>query len=292
MTTADALASLDPATGPTIADLPPTTSSPSLATTSAVVAVRTVRKVVRTPKLVLISTIQAALFLAIFRYVFGGAIGAGRFGVLGAGGVSYIDFLVPGYVVGGALFAGAGAAAGVAQEVEQGFTDRLRSLPVPRVGLLAGRSLADTVVVTWGMAMATVIGFVVGFRIHGGVASAVAAFGLCVVYGFAFSWVFMTIGLVARSAQAAQGISMLVFPLTTVSSAFVPVDTMPGWLQAVAEGQPITVMTNAVRSLVLGGPSVAGLDHGTGYWVALSLLWCLVLVAVFAPAAVACYRES
>ena len=138
----------------------------------------------------------------------------------------------------------------------------------------------------------TAVGFAIGFRIHGSVAQALAAFGLCVVYGFAFTWLFVFIGLVAGNAQAAQGMSLLVFPLTFVSSAYVPVDSMPGWLQPVAEHQPLTIMTNAVRSLALGDPALAGLDHSTGHWVVLSLVWSVGLIAVFAPLAVARYRRT
>jgi ABC-2 type transport system permease protein len=132
----------------------------------------------------------------------------------------------------------------------------------------------------------------VGFRVHGDATEALAAFGLSMVYGFAFTWLFICIGLMAGNAQAAQGMSLLVFPLTFVSSAYVPVDSMPGWMQPVAEHQPITVMVNAVRSLTLGDPALAGLDGSTAHWVTLSLLWSAALVAVFAPLAVARYRRS
>jgi ABC-2 type transport system permease protein len=121
---------------------------------------------------------------------------------------------------------------------------------------------------------------------------ALAAFGLCVVFGFTFMWLFALLGLVAGNAQAAQGLSLLIFPLSFVSSAMVPVDTMPNWMQPIAEHQPITVMTNAVRSLALGDPSLAGLRGSTAHWVVLSLLWSAVLVAVFAPLAVVRFRRS
>ncbi|HEX8804949.1 MAG TPA: ABC transporter permease [Acidimicrobiales bacterium] len=262
---------------------PPERSAGPL-TTAAAVAARTVRKFARTPQLVVVSTVQGAMFLLIFRYVFGGAIETGP--------VPYVDFLVPGYIVTSVLFAGMGTAAGVAEDVEQGFFDRLRSLPVSRTALLAGRAVADTGLVTWGLVVTTAIGFVVGFRIHGSVGQAVAAFALCVVYGFAFTWVFVCIGLLAGNAQAAQGMSLLVFPLTFVSSAYVPVDSMPGWMQPVAEHQPITIMTDAVRALALGDPALAGLDGSIGGTVVLSLVWSAGLVAVFAPIAVARYRRS
>ena len=250
--------------------------------TCAAVAARTIRKFVRTPQLLVLGTIQAALFLLIFRFSFGGAIDTGP--------VPYVDFLVPGYVVASVLFSAASGAAGVAEDVEQGFSDRLRSLPVSRTALLAGRSVADTALLTWGLLVATVIAFLVGFRIDGDVAPALAAFALCVVYGFAFTWPFIFIGSVAGSAQAAQGISMLVFPLTTVSSAYVPIETMPDWLQPFAENQPLTAMTNAVRSLVVDDTVLAG--RTTASWVLLSLGWSVGLVALFAPLAVARYRRS
>jgi ABC-2 type transport system permease protein len=253
-------------------------------TTAWSVALRTARKFLRTPQLVVVGTIQGALFLLIFRYVFGGAIHPGP--------VPYVDFLVPGFLATSMLWAGASASAGVAEDVEQGFFDRLRSLPVSRSALVAGRSLADTGLLTWGLAISTAIAFAVGFRLHGDVLAGLAAFGLCVVYGFAFTWLFVCIGLVAGNAQAAQGMSLLVIPLTFVSSAYVPVDTMPGWLQPFAEHQPITAMTNAVRSLALGGPTLAGLSGTTAHWVVLSLLWSAGLVLVFAPLAVARYHHS
>jgi ABC transporter DrrB family efflux protein len=272
------------AAGPSLLDVvrAPRTAGPLVTATQ--VARRTVRKFMRTPQLLVISTVQGAMFLLIFRYVFGGAIETG--------GVPYVDFLVPGFVVTSVLFAGAGASAGVAEDVEQGFFDRLRSLPVARPALLAGRSLADTALLTWSLAVTAAIGFAVGFRIHGSVGQALAAFALCVIYGFAFTWLFIWIGLVAGNAQAAQGMSLLVFPFTFVSSAYVPVDSMPGWMQPVAEHQPITIMTNAVRSLALGDPAAAGLTGSTADWVVQSLAWSVALVAVFAPLAVVRYRRS
>ena len=202
------------------------------------IAKRGLLKYLRTPQLVVLGTIQGAMFLLIFRYVFGGAIGAD-------GGLSYVDFLVPGFITTGILFSGMGAAAGVAEDLEQGFVDRLRSLPIPRSAVLAGRALADTAVLVWGLLIVTAIGFAVGFRIHGSLADALAAFGLLVVLGFAFEWLFIALGMFAGNAQAAQGLALMVFPLTFVSSAYVPVETMPGWLQAVAEHQPITAMVAA-----------------------------------------------
>lgn len=261
----------------------PAKPSGPLATTAAVAA-RTVRQFIRTPQLIVVGTIQGAMFLLIFRYVFGGAISAG--------GVPYVDFLVPGFVVTSVLFVGMGSAAGVAQDVEEGFFDRLRSLPVRRPALVAGRACADTGLLAWNLAVTIGIGFLIGFRLHTEAPGALLAFALCVLYGFAFTWVFICIGLFSGSAQAAQGMSLLVFPFTFVSSAYVPVSSMPGWMQPIADNQPITVMVDAVRSLALGDPALAGLPQSTAHYVVVSLLWCAGLVAVFLPIAVSRYSRS
>jgi ABC-2 type transport system permease protein len=248
------------------------------------VAARTVRKFARTPQLIVVGTIQGAMFLLIFRYVFGGAIRSG--------GLSYVDFLVPGFITTGVLFQGMGGAAGIAEDVETGFFDRLRSLPIPRASVIAGRALADTGMLAWGTAVTTAIGFAVGFRLHGSVAGALGAFGLCILYGFAFCWLFMTMGLFARNAQAAQGMSLLIFPLSFVSSAYVPVATMPGWMQALANNQPLTVMVDTVRLLTGGHAARTLIGHSTTYELSLSLVWCGILIALFAPIAVARYRRG
>jgi ABC-2 type transport system permease protein len=248
------------------------------------IARRGLLKYLRTPQLVVLGTIQGALFLLIFRYVFGGAIGAG--------GLDYVDFLVPGFITTGILFSGMGAAAGIADDLQQGFVDRLRSLPIPRSAVLAGRALADTAVLVWGLLITAAIGFAVGFRIHGSAAGALAAFGLLVVFGFAFEWLFLSLGLVAGTPQAAQGLALLVFPLTFVSSAYVPVATMPGWLQGFAEHQPITVMVDAVRVLTQGPAAEMLLGHDAGWYVVRSLAWSAAILAVFVPLAVARYRRG
>ena len=264
-------------------------SVPGMLTTGRVastltIARRSILKYLRTPQLVVLGTIQGALFLLIFRYVFGGAIQAG--------GLDYVNFLVPGFVTTGVLFSGMGAAAGMAEDLEQGFVDRLRSLPIPRSSVLIGRSVADTAVLAWGLVITTAIGFAVGFRIGGSVPDALAAFGLCVMFGFAFEWLFLFLGMVAGNPQAAQGMALLVFPFTFISSAFVPVETMPGWMQTIAEHQPVTYMVNAVRALTQGRAAEILLGHPASYWVSRSLLWCVVLVGVFGPLAVARYRKG
>jgi ABC transporter DrrB family efflux protein len=255
-----------------------------LSTSTLVVARRALLRYLRTPQLVVLGTIQGAMFLLIFRYVFGGAIDLP--------GTRYVDFLVPGFITTGVLFAGMGAATAVAEDLEQGFVDRLRSLPIPRSSFLAGRVLADASMQTWSLAVTAAIGFAVGFRIHGPVSDAFLAFGFLIVFGFAFEWLFVTLGLFAGSAQAAQGMALLVFPLTFVSSAYVPVETMPGWLQGFANHQPLTSMVDSVRALTQGASAEALLGHPAEYYVVRSLAWAVGIVLVFVPIAVARYRRG
>jgi len=249
-------------------------------TTTVQSARRTFLQYLRTPQLLVLPTIIGAMFLFIFRYVFGGAIDAGN-------GVDYVDFLVPGFLLTTILWTGMNAPAGVAEDAASGVHDRFRSLPIPRTAVVAGRSLADGALVSWTLLVNAVLGFAVGFRTHGGLAATVAAFAVMFVVTYVFSWVFLTLGLVGGNAQAAQGMAtLLVVPFTFLSSAYVPVDSMPGWLQPFAEHQPITVMINAVRSLMLGSTEAAGVDHTTSYWVVLSLVWCAGILTVFSALAV------
>ena len=225
------------------------------------------------------------MFLLIFRYVFGGAI-------QGTGGIDYVDFLVPGFVTTSVLFAGMGAATAIAEDLEQGVVDRMRSLPIPRSAVLTGRAVADTAVLCGRSRSPSRSVSLVGFRIHG--LGERRAAGVRAVRGVR---VRVRVGVPApgvdgKTAQAAQGMALLVFPLTFVSSAYVPVATMPGWMQAVAEHQPITYMVDAVRSLTQGEAAEVLLGHPASYYVGRSLLWTVAIVAVFAPLAVARYRKG
>jgi ABC transporter DrrB family efflux protein len=263
----------------------PATRTTGIGTSTLQIAKRALLRYLRSPQLIVLGTIQGAMFLLIFRYVFGGAIPI-------KGGIPYVDFLVPGFITTGVLFTGMNAATGAAEDLEQGFVDRLRSLPVPRFCFLTGRALADTAWNTWGLLITALIGFAVGFRIHGPVIDSVAAFGLCVLFGFAFEWLFIMLGLLAGTPQAAQGMALLVFPFTFVSSAYIPVSTMPGWMQAFAAHQPVTYMVDAVRALSQGHPAELLIGQSTGSLVGWSLLWAAGFVVVFAPLAALKYRRS
>jgi len=243
------------------------------AASALAIAGRTLRKFMRTPQLVVVSTIQGAMFLVIFRYVFGGAISTGS-------AASYVAFLIPGFVVTGTLFSSMMAAVGMAEDLDGGFADRLRSLPVGRGSLMAGRALADTAVTVWGVVVSAAIGFAVGFRTSSSPPHLIAAFALLTAFAFAFAWLFITIGLAARTPQAANGYSLIVFPFTFVSSSYVPVASMPGWLQAFARNQPVTAMVDAVRSLSIN--AAGGVDT---HAIVVSLLWTAAIVAVAGPLA-------
>jgi len=247
---------------------------------------RTILQFFRTPQLLLMGTVQGALFLFMFRYIFGGAIDTGT-------GVDYVDFLVPGFLVSTILWLGMAAPAGVAEDASSGVHDRLRSLPIARSAVVVGRSLADTALTAWGTLVATALAFAVGFRLDAGFADVAVAIALILVATYSFMWVFITIGLVSGSAQAAQGMAtLLVIPLAFVSSAYVPVDSLPGWMQPVAENQPFTVISNAVRSLTLGGTDAVGIGHSTAYWIGLSLAWCAGILIVFGTLAVSRFARS
>ena len=243
-------------------------------------AKRTILQFFRTPQLLMLGTVQGALFLFMFRYIFGGAIHP-------AGQLDYVDFLVPGFLVTGILWLGMPASSGVAEDATTGVHDRLRSLPIPRSSVMFGRSLADTALTMWGLFITGVLAFIVGFRLHSDAVDVLIAVALLIVVTYSFMWVFITIGLVSSSAQAANGMAtLLVIPVAFISAAYVPANSLPSWLQPVADNQPFTVFSNALRSLTLGGTDVVGIGHTTTYWVVLSLVWCAGIFLVFSTIAV------
>jgi ABC-2 type transport system permease protein len=249
-------------------------SAPRTGGAALQVARRALLKYFRTPGLFIMGIVQSGMFLFSFRYVFGGAIHAGS--------VSYVDYLVPAYVATIVLFTGGGIAVAVAEDRTAGFTDRLLSLPVPRLSLVLGRTLADSTTNAWSILTTAALGFAFGFRLTGSAAHALAALGLCLVYAIVFTLVFIVMGLLAPNAQAAQGMSLIAFVLAFLSSAYVPATSMPGWLQPFSKYQPITPMVNAVRSLLAGSSGDVGL----------ALAWSGLLLVVFAPIAVLRYRHA
>jgi ABC-2 type transport system permease protein/oleandomycin transport system permease protein len=232
----------------------------------------------RIPQLLVFSTIQPVIFVIMFRYVFGGAIDV-------PGEADYVDFLMPGIFVQTVVFGSLAAAIGLATDLKGGLLERFQSLPMARSAALAGRTLADLVRNVFVVILMTAVGFAVGFRIHTNPLALLAGLGLVLLFGYAFSWIFATVGLTVGDPETAQAASFPVMaPLVFASSAFVPTETMPGWLQGFAEHQPVSVTASAVRALVLGGPTTS--------YVLQSLIWSLAIVAVFAPLAVARYRKA
>jgi ABC transporter DrrB family efflux protein len=246
-------------------------TSPGSARASLEVARRTLRRYFRTPGVFVVGVVQSALFLFCFRYVFGGAIHTDA--------ASYVAYLVPGYAATIVLFNGSGIAVAVTEDRAEGFTDRLLSLPIPRRAIILGRASADATTNAWAIVVTIAFGFLFGFRLPGTVPEGLAALGL---YGVAFTFVFIVIGLIAPNGQAAQGMSMIAFVLAFFSNTYVPLESMPGWLRPFAAHQPVTPMVEAVRSALVG--STQGVE--------LALAWSALLIAVFLPIAVVRYRHA
>lgn len=239
---------------------------------------RNLIRYIRIPTLFVFSTIQPVMFVLLFRYVFGGAVRGLP------PGVSYVDFLMPGIFVQTVIFGSTQTGVGLADDMQRGMIDRFRSLPMARSAVLAGRTLSDCVRNTFVVLLMAAVGTLVGFRIHAGVLPALAAVVLAVAFGFAFSWISALIGLTVQDVESAQTAGFIwVFPLVFASSVFVPLDTMPGWLQAFARANPISNVANALRALTNGGPTTNPLLY--------SLAWIIGLTLVFTPLAVRRYRR-
>jgi ABC transporter DrrB family efflux protein len=264
--------------------IPAPTQTAGRVTTALTIGGRTTSKLLRTPQVFGIAVVQSVVFLLMFRYVLGGAIGVS--------GVTYVEFLVPGFVVSGLLFTGGGSSVAVAEDVSSGIYDRFRSLPISDHSVLAGRAMADAFLMTLVGLVTLGVGFVIGFRMHTSVADFVLAIALLVVFALAFAFVFVFLGLASGNAQAAQGLSILAVPFSFISSAFVPIATMPGAVQAFAKAQPLTFMVNSWRGLLLGDNVTRTFDHALSYYIIGSLLWTAAIVAVFMPLAVRAYRKK
>jgi ABC transporter DrrB family efflux protein len=270
----------------------PTTTSQSLNLRWAVsdalaLTKRNLLRYVRLPTLLVFSTIQPVMFVILFRYVFGGAVRI-------PAPVPYVDFLMPGIFVQTVVFGSTQTGVGLAEDLQGGMIERFRSLPMARSAVLAGRTLGDTVRNVFVVLLMTGVGMLAGFRFHGGFFGAVLALAIAVAFGFAFSWISALIGLAAGNVEAAQAGSFVwIFPLTFASSAFVPVGSMPRWLQAWAKVNPVSITVNAMRSLTLGGHTATRLQGGTtGTHVLQALGWIVGILVVFVPLAVRRYRRT
>jgi ABC transporter DrrB family efflux protein len=232
----------------------------------------------RVPAYIVFTIIQPVIFVLLFRYVFGGAIPVDVPG-------GYVNFLIPGIIAQTAAFATFGTAIALAVELQKGVIDRLRSMPMARSAVLAGRLTADTIRMTVTILIVLGVGYAVGFRFQNGFGPAVGMVVLSIVFGMAICCIAAFTGLAIGDEESVQAFGLIwLFPLTFLSSAFVPIDTMPGWLQAFANNQPVTYVVDTMRALALGGPVAANL------WK--SIAWLAGIFIVFAPLAVRAYRRA
>jgi ABC transporter DrrB family efflux protein len=231
----------------------------------------------RVPQLLVFSSVQPILFVLMFRYAFGGAVNTPV--------KHYVDYLMPGIYGQVVAFGAINTGVGLAEDKGKGLIERMRSLPMARSAVLAGRTFADVVRNAFVIVLMVVMGFIVGFRLHNGVVPYLGGLLLLLLFGFALSWIFALIGLSTANAETAQAAAFpLLVPLVFASSAFVPLSTMPGWLQVFSAHQPVTQVIDAMRALVLGQPAASHVLQSLG--------WSIGIVAVFAPLAVRRYRQA
>src|SRR3954465_8860544 len=232
----------------------------------------------RVPAYLVFTIVQPMIFTLLFRYVFGGAIPTR--GIPGG----YVNFLIPGVIAQTAAFATMATAISLAIEAQKGVIDRLRAIPIAPSAVLLGRLAADGIRMLITLLVIIGVGYLVGFRFQDGFGSAGGMILLAEAFGLTLCCVSMFIGLALRQEEAVQAFGLIwLFPLTFISSAFVPVITMPGWLQAFANNQPVTHIVNATRALAIGQPL------GDNLW--LSIVWLVAIVVVFTPVAVRTYQR-
>ena len=248
-------------------------------TDARIVTGRNLRHFVRQPQLLIFSTIQPIMFVLLFAYVFGGAVEGSL-----PNGVDYIDFLLPGIFVQSVAFRATQTAVGLSEDLERGVIDRFRSMPMARSAVLIGRTTADLVRNVLIVLLMTAVGYVIGFRFQAGLLNAVACVAVVSAFGLALSWIFAFVALTVRGSEAAQSAGFVViFPLVFASSVFVPVSTMPDWLQAVAEVSPVTLTTDTARTYALEGGVPGSLPEAAA--------WIIGLLAIFVPLCVWRYRR-
>ncbi|MFD3658836.1 ABC transporter permease [Streptomyces sp. 24-1644] len=256
---------------------------------SLVVARRNLIRMTRIPEMVIFGLIQPIMFVVLFSYVFGGSMSVGG----STDPALYREFLMAGIFAQTVTFATAGAGAGIADDMHKGLIDRFRSLPMARGAVLTGRTLADLVQTALTVVVLAIVALLVGWRIHEGLAKALAAFGLLLFLGYAFSWIGALIGLSVRTPEAATSGGLIwLFPVTFISNAFVDSSQMASWLQPIADWNPFSATVQACREL-FGNPGVSQSDAWPmQHPVWASLLWSAVIILVFRTLAVRKYRSA
>lgn len=254
-----------------------------------VIARRNLLRNVRLPQLLVFATVQPIMFLVLFNYVFGGAIGGS---IPPAANGKYLNFLLPGLLVQISAFGAAQTAMGLTEDLSKGVIDRFRSLPMARAAVLAGRTLADLIRNAVVLSLMLLVGFAMGYRYQTSFLGFAAGVGLVLLFGYALSWVMAAIGLKVGNPEAAQSAVMLpVFPFVFASAVFVPPATMPDWLRVFAENQPVTIVAQAARGLMIGEGALDPSQTVAGQSL-LAIAWCAAITLVAAPIAVRVYRRA
>jgi ABC transporter DrrB family efflux protein len=263
----------------------PVLTPPSLLRASAMVVRRNLIHIKRMPELLLDVTIQPVMFVLLFAFVFGSSIAVP--------GTNYREFLVPGIMAQTIVFSSFIVALGLTSDLDKGIVDRLKSLPISRSTILVGRSISSLIHSSIGVTVMALTGLLIGWRVRDGVGHAVAAFAILLVFGFAMIWVGIWVGSIMRSVESVNGfIFTVMFPLTFVANTFAPTSTMPTWLRTVAEWNPVSSLTQSMRELWGNGPQAPSsaawpLQHAE----VTTVVWALVITAVFAPLALAAFKR-
>ena len=256
-------------------------SFPHAVKDTLVIARRNLLRNIRLPQLLFFATVQPVMFLLMFNFVFGGAIGGSLPAVAGG---NYLNWLVPGLLIHVATIGSGQTALGLTEDLSKGVIERFRSLPMARSAVLAGRTVSDLIRNGFVITLMMTVGFLIGFRWQTSFLGLLGGMLVAMAFAFSLSWVMATIGLAVKNPEATQSAVFLpVFPLVFASSVFVPTQTMPDWLRLFAEHQPVTILANAVRGLMVTG------DVGSYGWRA--LLWIAAILVVFFPLTVRQYRR-
>jgi ABC transporter DrrB family efflux protein len=262
-------------------------SPPSYVTACMLVVKRNLIHIKRMPELLLDVTIQPVMFVLLFAYVFGGAI------QVPGSATGYREFLIPGIMAQTMVFSSFIVALGLVNDLEKGFVDRMKSLPIPRSSILVGRSLSSLIHSSIGITVMALTGFLVGWRMRNGILDAVLAFALFLLIGFAMIWIGILVGSTFHSVESVNGFMFtIMFPVTFLANTFVPTETMPGWLRAIAEWNPVSALTQATRELWGNGPPASADAHlPLQHPVLFTIGWAVLITAIIAPLSLRAFRE-